>query len=214
MKSIFFLLIFSFSLFAVDVSNFDIKRMTLRDSYNMILKKIPCTPQKHTWKTENGKISGYQLVCEDYSYVINFNRYKKIINIEREKKFDTQPNFDKVYQQVIKKYGKPTIKAYKSPGSNNPNRGFIRTMCWGTGCELKQEEDSSVATGTDIEMNWINKGFFIRYRKWSESSSDAGTLHFWLENSKRKKENSDWENNENKKYRQKQLENEKDAVDL
>ena len=59
-----------------------------------------------------------------------------------------------------------------------------------------------------------SKGFFIKYRKWSESDSDAGSLQFWLEDSKRKKENSKWEDNENERYRQQQLENEKDAVDL
>ena len=76
-----FLGIFSSSLYAVDVSNFDIKDIKLGMSKSEVLKKMPCKNyENNIIRLENGKRYESNLYCKQDNgnniLIIEFNRKK------------------------------------------------------------------------------------------------------------------------------------------
>jgi len=83
MKSIFFLLIFSFSLFAVDISDFDIKGIKLGMSKKEVLKEKSCTEaeiQKKYQNTISGKkVYETDIICNNSAETITIELNRKNI---------------------------------------------------------------------------------------------------------------------------------------
>lgn len=147
MKSIFFLIIFSLSLFAVDVSNLDIKGIKLGMSKSEVLKRMPCSNPKisegywgyvgkaETLECDNEKVE-VELDHKGFSYIIRFDP-----------KFDIKPNFNKLENRLIKKYGETKYKSSsRDYGEPSLKR---RSLCWGI-CKI-HEWDGGVdyeASGT------------------------------------------------------------------
>lgn len=203
-KSLTVILFLNISLFAENISSFDIKDITLYSSYDSILKKLPCSPRIDTKKTDSGKVAEYHLQCTDNNhneYIVFMNRYKKVMAIYRTKYFNIRPNLKKIHQQLTKKYGKPIINKRVYP-TEHQDTEFLDLMCWGNGCKI-----------TD-NLIYVKQGLTIDYRKRSKSSSNLDELSFKLMNDQIYDENDEWKRKENKRDEQEQLKKEKDALDL
>ncbi len=155
-----FIGIFTSSLYAVDVSNFDIKGIKLGMSKKEIINKLEDVISKNrnsydkSWTHQiiKSKRDGFSLGAE---YVINLNHNEKLLNIGREIIFKYEPSFRKIKKQLIKKYGNPD----KVAKSKNNKGDFKYELCWGN-CTV---ENATYWNGNEI---WTQKkSFHITYRK-------------------------------------------------
>jgi len=123
MKSIFFLLIFSFSLFAVDVSNFDIKGIKLGMSKKEVLNKMPCKKpiMKNPWSSVPAEWlgDGFDFICKyteknnEEIFTISLDYDGIVISINRVINFSYKTNEKNLKTKLILRYGKAD-KSYEN----------------------------------------------------------------------------------------------------
>ena len=192
---------FSSSLYAVDVSNFDIKDIKLGMGKNIIVNKLADTTSKNvniygrswTYQIIKNSRDGFSLGAE---YVINLDHNEKSFSIAREIIFKYEPNFNKIKKQLIKKYGKPDNIAE----SKNNKGDFEYQLCWG---------DCTVKNATYWKGNVIwghEKSFIITYRKYSEKNTFY--MLFELVDRVAESKEDDWKEVEYERY----LKNEKEKA--
>ncbi len=129
---LFLMIVFSVSLFATDVSNFDIKGIKLGMSKDEVLKLMPKGtkfyvsdvvaydsnyPYEYSayfdWKKSNGR----------FSFVVTFDHQLLAYEINRNIRLKKNADIHRVTQQVINHYGKPDF-VWKV------NKHLYR-LCWG-----------------------------------------------------------------------------------
>ena len=207
MKSIFFLLIFSFSLFAVDVSAFDIKGIKLGMTKNQVLKKSVCNNAKINHSYIGKKLLETHIQCDEneYEYLgyhnihIYLDRYSKVYRITRYKYMDIEPSWKKVKKQILKHYGYT-----KHIINNNPKQWneLVFDICYGSGC-IKSSDNSTYniydSYGKILEI----QGFTSRSGTSTDSKSN---MKFILYDVKRANINGKWEKKQEKLYEKEQKE--------
>lgn len=203
MKKVLLLIFVIGNLNAVDISSFDIKGLSLNSSYNDVMKVMPCvSPRKGTSKTDSGEIYSWYITCDNQLYV-DFNRNKKVTSISRWVNFDTKPNWYKLKSRIIKKYSKPDKDIMQVPGYSNPNKGFVKQLCWGD-CRTEYE-NNRYTKGTGLVSSPTKKRFYVLYSTWSEDSN-YNQLSFHLSDPKLELENDKWKDYKNKLWEKEQKE--------
>ena len=191
MKSIFFLLIFSFSLFAVDASDFDIKGIKLGMSKKEVLKRMPCSnPKIETWfidTVKGKKICSTSIVCSNDSdtFSASINRKNKLYSIARSIKFKVKPNYKKIKNKLLQRYGSTNYIKFKS---HNNNMG----ICWGQ-CMLPE--------GAIYRTKDYNSQALIAF-----ANRYYDTLSLELQDDKVYDENNRWESKQREQYEKQQRE--------
>ncbi len=111
---LFLMIVFSVSLFATDVSNFDFKGIKLGMSKDKVIKKMQKISSYSLEKTTpiyvGDKITGYQLVYSgenDEDFTFNFDKNQKLYEFWREIQLKKIANINKIFNQIYAKYGQP-----------------------------------------------------------------------------------------------------------
>lgn len=131
-----FIGIFSSSLYAVDVSKFDIKNLKLGMNKSEILRNIPCSSPKiivNYIDYKRNKIPYETMInCKLYTYSVTLDRYNKAIEIHRKINFNNEPSWGKIESKFLNKYG--SADNTKRPGNCN-----VVELYWGkeNGYELQ-----------------------------------------------------------------------------
>jgi len=183
MRSLFFLLILSSSLFAVDVSDFEIKGIKLGMSKKEVLKKMPCTnPKTNVYKIE-GKLVWSEFSCKldknsyDPDFHVMLNQHNRVIYIDRTKRFNVTPLWEKVKQNLLNHYGSKGVQ------SINKNNVAPFQLCWGE-CVTKNSGkffDPFIEEGQPL-LN-IEAYYNIGYKPY---------MTFIFTNPTKSKENKEW----------------------
>ena len=143
-------------LYAVDVSNFDIKGIKLGMSKSKVLRKMPCSnPSIDIWRTSNNKIYGGTIGCDNSNYRVQYDHNEYVYQISKRINFNIEPNLHKIRNKLIRKYGNPNEETKKKTMSKSSANGKIIAFCWGDYCKVKYE-NNGYWKGTEIE-NWTNK---------------------------------------------------------
>jgi len=101
------------NVYAVDVSDFDIKGIKLGMSKSEVLKKMPCNnPKIKTQYITSDKqyIYGYSIECLKPNISVIFDNNAKVHNIVLRINFKHSPRVSSIKNNIIKKYGQPTEK--------------------------------------------------------------------------------------------------------
>lgn len=129
--SLFLMVVFVVSLFATDVSNFDIKGIKLGMSKNEVLKLMPKGTKFRKWDCIDDS--------DKCAYPYNYNAFYKnntesfdiyltqdifVYYVLRQVKLRQYANAEKIIQKLTQRYGKPDAVW---------NHGSIKKLCWG-GC--------------------------------------------------------------------------------
>jgi len=124
-----FIGIFSSSLYAVDISKFDIKGMKLGMNKNEVLKKMPCSNPKTSegyWGYV-GKAEILECNKEKFEVHLDHKGFSYIVRFYPQ--FDVKPNFNKLENRLIKRYGETKYKSSsRDYGEPSLKR---RSLCWG-----------------------------------------------------------------------------------
>jgi len=138
--------IFPSTVYATDISDYDIEGITLGSSYDDIKPKLPCTNLTSNIHDYN-LVYNYWVHCglqrenspngSDFS--VQLSNDKTVLSIDSVVRFDLKPDFNAVIESIYDKYGKPDVQ-YKSQSDNEHRRGSLITMCYGTDCKLKNSE--------------------------------------------------------------------------
>jgi len=147
-----FIGIFSSSLYAIDVSNFDIKGIKLGMSKSEVLKKISCSNPKietqFTNTLKGKKLYWTSIECKnDFEEIhVVLTRKNKAYFIQRTKDFDINPSWDKIKKRIINYYGKPTCKA-DTFSKYIP----MKKMCWG-GCKIRKHNGTIATCNKSLDI--------------------------------------------------------------
>lgn len=162
LTQVFYLLFLSHTLiYASDSLN--IKGLTIGDSWDTATRKLECgslSPQNIV--NDADIVIRYWANCEGLD--IRFSRNKKINMIQRTIKFDIEPNFVQIKEQIYSEYGQPDLVVKSSNGYKNPNIGYYTDMCWG-GCR-ETTNDPKHWTGGEIREDG-SKSLIIHYMSFS-----------------------------------------------
>ena len=188
--------IFNSSLYAVDVSNFDIKGIKLGMSEKQVFKKMPCSDPKieHYYiNTINGKkISDSRIYCHEKKGIfVELNHRNKVYKITRIKRFNTEPSWSKIKKQLLNHYGYTKNITIRPVTSNNK---LALSMCMG-GCK------KSYAGYVGDFYN--NKFYFLVVAYVYDNEI---FLDFTLHDSNRENKNRKWVNDQEKLYKKQQKE--------
>jgi len=201
--------IFSSSLYAVDVSSFDIKGIKLGMSKNEVLKRMPCdNPKIDFTKTSNNTISSGMLNCYNGHFIVVYDHNNYVYQISKKITFNTEPNLNKIKNKLIKRYGKPNKSTKKHTMSKNSARGKIIAFCWGSYCKVKYE-NTKYWKGSEIE-NWTNRlQLTVEYLNMYDGAGfHSHYLNLLLIDGNRKLSNDKWEDKQNEIYEKQQKEKE------
>jgi hypothetical protein len=152
------------SLFATDVSQMKILGIGLGDKYENIKKKLPCQDKKNTLIGKT--LVGFSVECSNSKeeIEISFDHKNEIYSIDREIKFEIEPDLDMLYQDVGKRYGEPNVIG----GTQSPV--FAKTYCYGD-CFLDRYND-----GSGTMANGSNKGVWLIV--WYQLYKGKSNIHF------------------------------------
>ncbi|NOT84847.1 MAG: hypothetical protein HOP02_08740 [Methylococcaceae bacterium] len=192
------------------VDSFDIKGVHLGDNYNQIKNKLPCNNVKTSaigemqWIRQVG-CGGYTIFGQEF--VINFDHDSNVVSVVRNQKFEVEPNFQKIKEQIYSKYGEPDAIGSIRTGIANPNNGSEESFCWGY-CSNKNG-DTPYFEGSSAEPTNQGLSFNVRYYSYPKLNQ-AGVeiyndyeIHFMLENHILSKANDEWIEQEGIKYKDK-----------
>ena len=118
--------IFSSSLYAFDVSKFDIKGIKLGMSKSEVLKRMPCSNPIH----EYGYFKNIEIRCnsEVNPMWITFDMNNKVYAMGREIILKIEPNWDTIESKLLKHYGKTNKILRNNPSSHNTT---VFSICYG-----------------------------------------------------------------------------------
>jgi len=192
--------IFNSSLYAVDVSNFDIKGIKLGMSKKQVLKKMPCSDPKieHYYiNTINGKkIYSSIIYCQEKKGVfVELNHHNKVYKIKRNKFFDIEPSWTKIKKQLLNYYGY-TKNITIQPVTNNNKHALA--MCMG-GC-IKRSSSKGIYYKGDF---YNNKLYFLVNGYVFDNKI---ILEFTLHDSNREDKNNKWVADQENLYKKQQKE--------
>jgi hypothetical protein len=128
MKSIFLLIIFNLSLFAINVSNFDIKGIKL----GMNSKKAITIMRKYCNNIEIEEEFAYTKCSNDFNFQIDFgyNHLVYRIHLVIYKNYMlTKKQVENILDKLLNKYGKPSMIGKQR--SILKKGGILFTACWG-----------------------------------------------------------------------------------
>jgi len=212
MKSIFFFLIFSLSLFAIDVSDFDINGIKLGMNVQEAFEKMPCAnPDKHNDKLSNGKIASMYSRClddkGDVVFLVESNHNGLLHRITKRITFKVKPNFQKIKNKLWQKYGKADIVTKFGPGYiNKLFKGYIKEFCWGKSCTIKQEDGKYFEGNTIVSSSENNIHFHIEYRDGTFDGEIKNYIKFSFYNPKMQMLDYEWKEKEDLIYQKQQKE--------
>jgi len=204
-----FIWVFSSSLYAVDVSNFDIKGIKLGMSEKQVLKKMPCSnPIKNLDKYSFG-ISGSYLTCGKYSesksfMSVTFDHNQKAYSIHMDILFDANPNLQKIKNKFVKKYGN-FYEAIENPTYKNPANGYVKRFCWGS-CRKYKIDDGAWKGYKFRRVENKQSQLLIKYENFSYKSNYYNHLEFTLIDSRLEIKQKKWAEKQGKIYRKQQKE--------
>lgn len=201
-----FIGIFSSSLYAIDVSNFDIKGIKLGDSYESVKKTLSvCKITKEYRSKTNDKKLIFQIEigfkCENDSFfTAYFNRKKELMDFQRLVMIESKPNLHQIKTKIIKKYGKPIGKSkFYNPNANSSKQYSSETLCWGTNYDCKVYTHPNLK-GTLITDTASRKNKSFTFTITGPSDSYGYDLWFNLWDIKSVRENEKWSTQRNKTF--------------
>lgn len=189
-----FIVIFSSSLYAIDVSNFDIKGIKLGMSKSEVLKKMPCSSPKIETQfidtVKGKKLYWTSIECENNSDILHviLSRKNRVDFIKRVKSFNVSPSWDKIKKQIIKHYGNPTFEL-----PNNVDVYPINNICWG-GCRIRKHNNTMATFNKSLD-------FYA-----NEVKNSFSTMIFLLTDEKENDNNQEWYGEQKRLYEQYQKE--------
>jgi hypothetical protein len=196
--------IFSSSLYAVDISKFDIKGIKLGMSKSEVLKKMPCSnPEIHAEKLRNGKIVEIYIRCKENSFLVVLDHKNYVYLVSMLINFKTEPNFQKIKNKVFNKYGKPTRQANQKVISRGKGERIV--YCWGKHCQVSKQ-NNGVWKGTKISNYPDYKSLLIDYVNYDIESVELNRLNFNLLDSNRRNDSWEWSTQQEKLYEKKEKE--------
>lgn len=207
----FFFITYSTLSNGADVSNFDIKGITLGATYDSIKSSIPCDNKEYE------KIGNRQLLTfikcgegRSTSELLAFDHNKRINSVQTKRVFSVEPDIERIEAQLFSKYGKPDLKGYTQPGTKNPNKGHIRSYCWGA-CTIDRTNDG-YWKGSTARGSTSGRSLVIKYNSFSKygDSYDDYSIDFYLRDSSQHKTYMDWLYAEREKEKQIQKAKESD----
>jgi len=196
------LITLSSSVFAIDVSSFDIKGIKLGDKIPTVLQILPPIQDRDNKKI-NGRVFEEHIVTNTKLkewYHAYFDRNKKLVRFERTVRFDSKFNMDSLKQKFIDKYGQPVLNTE----IKEPNFERI-TWCWGE-CYINNYGFLF------IKSNGVGMTVFMDN---DDRSSGYFSLSITLEDNKSNNENKNaMEKAEQQLKKSKQLRNDKKVREL
>jgi len=162
------------NVYAMDVSDFDIKGIKLGMSKSEVLKKMPCGKpkiEKIFLNTVNGKKVWMTTISCNNSEVLDveLNRHNVVYNIRRWKKFKSSPNWKVIERKIIKHYNLyRTDIIHNKPHSRNSL--VFRIDWWDKNKRLMVEaldyEDATLTIMLDDKL------IYKENSKWYEEEQD------------------------------------------
>ena len=199
-----FIGIFSSSLYAVDVSNFDIKGIKLGMSKSEVLKRMPCKqPAIQIEKLRNGKISEIYIRCPKNRFQVILNHKMNVYSVSMSIDFTTEPNFRKIKNKVFAKYGNPTQQAKQKVIELGEGKRVV--YCWGKYCQISRQ-NNGVWKGTKISNSIKYKSLRIEYINYDIKNVELNQLEFNLFDSYKRDESYKWSENQENIYEKQQKE--------
>jgi len=191
--------IFSSSLYAVDVSKFDIKGIKLGMSKSEVLKNMPCSSPKVSKSYIGEKISETHMACKSYSQELHvyLDYGNKVYRVTRYKYMDTEPSWQKIKKQIFDYYGNTNNIFTKNPKLWNEE---VFDMCYGKGCKSK---DKNYYLYDSYGQLLLIYGSIARNGTSTDSRSN---IVFILYDSKRADRNNIWQKEHEKLYKKQQKE--------
>ena len=208
MKNILSVLILSSSLFAVDVSNFDIKGIKLGMTKSQVLKKTVCNNAKIDPSYIGEELLETHIQCDKnkYEYLgyhnihINLDRHSKVYRITRYKYMDIEPSWKKIKKQILKYYGYTKHIII----NNNPKlwNELVFDICYGQGC-IKSSDNTMYSLYDSFGQTLGIQAFIPRNGTSTDSESN---MKFILYDVKRADINREWEKKQKEIYKKQQKE--------
>ena len=150
-----FISIFSSSLFAIDVSNFDIKGIKLGMSKNKVSKKLSCSSQKINFIPNTKKIINYEIEC-DYGIRIFLNYKKQAYFIQRSLIFQNKPLLNTINKKIFNKYGKPNISIARSDNHIE--------YCYGNKCKKEKFNFSTSGKSLTVSISIEDNSVLTKFK--------------------------------------------------
>lgn len=171
------------SVCATDVSQMKILGIGLGDKYENIKKKLPCNKRADYE-------SFFEVSCSDgkSNFTVAFDGKKEVYNISRRLEFSVEPDWDKIQNDLIEKYGEPTLHAQDSD-----MHYYVDGFCWGS---CKRGSGQNPAMGDRIQSS-------LEVNILHGKNGNENQLNFYLLDAERLKNNQKYgESLQNKKKQQ------------
>jgi len=204
MKSVFFLIIFSLSLFAVDVSNFDIKGIKLGMSKSEVLKKMPCNNPDILNVKLNKKIIETDITCKNTNFQVELDHYGYVYYVFKGFFFETEPKFSKLKSKILSKYNQPNKVAEDKLITEGGGKAI--EFCWGRDCRSSTITNNRYRRGANIRKGIKGKYLLITYKNEYFNSGHINSLWIDLEDETRRQNNANWKEKEKAVYEKQQKE--------
>lgn len=176
-----------------EVHNKDILGISLGDSIKKVKRILKCENKDYVILKIHGEVSGGGVSCkiENEYYKIQFDYKLEIYEIERTVVFSVEPDFNRIGENLLLKYGKPKASA---AAAGKAKKMAMVEMCWGYHCRSRKI-DSDYWLGRSTSQYGIY--FYIRII--SNDKENDHKLFFHLYDEKRYLEDAKWEDNFRKK---------------
>jgi len=162
----------SVSLYATDISQFEIKGIKINDNYSNFEEHLNCKII-NTEKLNNGLKYSYSVQCDKNVFVL-LNHNKKVVKVDRTISFTYMPNWDKVVSQIIHKYGKPIKRYYYEETID---------LYWGDGRVVLHKDIPHIQTiykgllysiykkSKEIDVTLVNQNLLKKNKQWAKQQN-------------------------------------------
>lgn len=182
--------------YAADISNFDIKGVSLGDRYIDIKGKIPCN------NIESPYIESTYISCgkgTESEFFVLLDHDKRVGRVIRRIGFSLKPDYKDIKKQLVVKYGKPNLFSIITGRGKYQGKHFQEMMGWGEQCRLKRSDEltfkKSWFKGTEITC-YGGKSLTVTYR---DREGEGYHLELELEDHNRLRANQNWADKMNKR---------------
>jgi len=134
------LVFYGISLYATDVSEFDIKGIKLGMSKEEVLKMLQCKkPMIDTYYFDPSiELKSNMIKCEENNegFMILFDNFDEVLRISLERKFNAEPDWNIIEKRLFKKYGET-----EAIRDSRDKYRHLKSYCWGTCYYYREKND-------------------------------------------------------------------------
>lgn len=156
-----------------DVSNMDLKNITLGSTYNEAKRMHSCLNGSTATIGNKSWVWGAHCEKSNETISLNLDHNETVWRVRTRRAFSIEPNWLRVKEQLLDKYGTPDIEARKAPSRRNRSRGegYIQSFCWGD-CRVTNEDGEYWRGG--VARGKVNGKYLqIEYSSFSDDYSLA-----------------------------------------